>query len=924
MKFVLSKSLLLIASLVLSFQFGFCQITSVVGKVVDAKTLEPLPLANVFINNTTIGTSSDNDGNFKLTGLSPGVIEIVFSYVGYQTYQLKIVIKQNEVNTLSINLVQSEQQLKGVEVTSTRDKAWEKQVRRFEKLFLGTNKYASSCKILNPWVLEFYEKGNVFTAKANGPLEIDNMALGYKQHYYLKSFTANSTNYSIIGNSQFEAMLTRDSVTAKKWDAARNEAYRGSLRHLFKALLSRTSEKEGFLLYFNPHEGLNSNRQSVFSLNKDLVNFKTDSIVFPGKQEGEFRLLMKIKIEVHYTRKYADSKTYEDLTWPVGWIETTGNMIEVNNEGVILNPGMIVTSGYFNEARIADQLPLNYDPLENSSLLDSGVEQTRPTEPSDLKAVSLQERVYLHTNKSSYYKGEMLWFKGYMQYNSPRLRDSLSRVLYVDLFDSQRAWKYSAKFFIDSGFVAGNIPISDSLEEGQYLLRAYTNWMLNYGPDHYFVKLINVLTIGKQLKVDNSNTIVDNPRIAIKPNKEIYSTREKVTLNLLVTDYNQEPIQANLSVSVVEVNQEQSSSQKSILSAFKSPFPKLPEKQTFKNNIEYGLTLEGSLTTAKGKAEQTTLTVIQGQFADIVSVKTDLDGKFEAKGFNFFDSTKFSFQAKRTNQKSPSKVILKPQPVPPLEGNFNLPKMNFDPSSTIQQIQKPVNGSNFNTGTKLLNEVTVTATKIENVKTNGIHGISSVTITSKDIIKYGLGSTILDLVQSKAPSMLFGTMRGVNSFYGSSGPLILVNNVIIDHFTTLQELSRYLSLNDIERIDILKDSEATIYGARGSGGVIAIYTKTASYAGGNELSGSKSLQEFTLMGYNRPIKFYSPDYEKPNGNEQDFRSTIFWAPVLKSNEKGEASASFFTSDLKTRYQITVEGMDKKGNAVFQQAYITVN
>jgi len=36
------------------------------GRVRDAKTSEPLPFANVYLNNTTIGTAADESGDYLL------------------------------------------------------------------------------------------------------------------------------------------------------------------------------------------------------------------------------------------------------------------------------------------------------------------------------------------------------------------------------------------------------------------------------------------------------------------------------------------------------------------------------------------------------------------------------------------------------------------------------------------------------------------------------------------------------------------------------------------------------------------------------------------------------------------------------------------------------------------------------------------
>ncbi|MBK8292426.1 MAG: carboxypeptidase-like regulatory domain-containing protein [Flammeovirgaceae bacterium] len=54
------------------------QTGQVSGRILDSQTLEPLPFANVFINNTTIGTASDMNGEFLLPKVPIGTNEIIF------------------------------------------------------------------------------------------------------------------------------------------------------------------------------------------------------------------------------------------------------------------------------------------------------------------------------------------------------------------------------------------------------------------------------------------------------------------------------------------------------------------------------------------------------------------------------------------------------------------------------------------------------------------------------------------------------------------------------------------------------------------------------------------------------------------------------------------------------------------------------
>jgi hypothetical protein len=67
---------------------GFAQ-TVVKGKVTDAHSGDPIPFANIIFKGTTIGTTSDFDGNFTVRTSDP-VDSLVVSYMGYTTRTKKV------------------------------------------------------------------------------------------------------------------------------------------------------------------------------------------------------------------------------------------------------------------------------------------------------------------------------------------------------------------------------------------------------------------------------------------------------------------------------------------------------------------------------------------------------------------------------------------------------------------------------------------------------------------------------------------------------------------------------------------------------------------------------------------------------------------------------------------------------------------
>lgn len=64
--------------------YMFSQQGTIKGRVFDESNNEAIPFANIIVFGTTIGSSSDLDGNFIFTGLEPGFVKLAISAVGYE------------------------------------------------------------------------------------------------------------------------------------------------------------------------------------------------------------------------------------------------------------------------------------------------------------------------------------------------------------------------------------------------------------------------------------------------------------------------------------------------------------------------------------------------------------------------------------------------------------------------------------------------------------------------------------------------------------------------------------------------------------------------------------------------------------------------------------------------------------------------
>jgi hypothetical protein len=56
------------------------------GRVMIAGTTNPVPSANVYLSSTSIGTTSDDKGNFIFRRFPEGRYDLIVSCIGYETY----------------------------------------------------------------------------------------------------------------------------------------------------------------------------------------------------------------------------------------------------------------------------------------------------------------------------------------------------------------------------------------------------------------------------------------------------------------------------------------------------------------------------------------------------------------------------------------------------------------------------------------------------------------------------------------------------------------------------------------------------------------------------------------------------------------------------------------------------------------------
>ncbi|MEQ9441373.1 MAG: hypothetical protein RIG62_20175 [Cyclobacteriaceae bacterium] len=122
------------------------------------------------------------------------------------------------------------------------------------------------------------------------------------------------------------------------------------------------------------------------------------------------------------------------------------------------------------------------------STLDTLVEQF-----NRYQTHALQEKVFVHTDRSFYMSGEVLWCKLYLVDGLLHQPLSLSKVAYIEVLDTAQTPVLQSKIALEEGQGSGSFYLPVSTLSGHYVIRAYTNWMKNFAPDFYYEQPITIV-----------------------------------------------------------------------------------------------------------------------------------------------------------------------------------------------------------------------------------------------------------------------------------------------------------------------------------------------------------------------------------------------------------------------------------------------
>ncbi|EFQ79219.1 TonB-dependent receptor [Algoriphagus machipongonensis] len=727
----------------------------------------------------------------------------------------------------------------------------------------------------------------------------------------MKEFFDSPTNYRIVGAARFEEMKPESEEQRTTWENNRAEIYRKSPMNMFRAMITGTQEQEGFYLYGDKAGGSASRnmRSDIFAneLGNSVVPYKPDQLVRPADQAGEYLINMKGRIEIHYQKGYSQVNTYRDAPYPVSWLEVTNNTVRVDENGMILNPQDLVFSGDMDTKRISTLLPLDYD-----------AEKAIQLQNLDKTAANYQEKVYVHTDKPYYYAGDEIFFKAYFNYGNKYLREELSSVLHLELINSNRDYILEKKLQIRDGVAVGNFVLPDSLSQENYYLRAYTNWQKNYGPDHYYMQPLSILSPYQRVVEFEEEEMGEPKGISLKSDKETYGKREKVTLTIKASSESQKALAASLSVAVLD--QEQIvpiSTQPDIFTSLKlEDISSSIGLDRFSYPVEKAISLRGFVTDDKGKPTATDVTAFVNNFEGLINLESDRKGEFLMEDMEFYGPLNITFQATDKKGKPAGKV----QIIDDLKAPIALPANPYFPKKeTVQTPIRPV----------IEEEITEAEDDEEedkeSTKEEAIYGKPDYVVEGDKLMATGNTVDLVNSLAGNVPGMRV-TVAGVSgkqqirlrggamTLSGSMEPIVMVNNTIMVQTggTTAADNLRNINVDNIDRVEIVNKT-VSMLGDQGRNGVISVYLKEYKEGGENLFESGKGMNNYTIEGYTSASSFYQVDYEQENDpNLIDQRQTLYWNPYLVTDENGTLTFSFYTNDNGGPMTVYVRGLGVNG------------
>ena len=508
------------------------------GRITDAEDGEPVPSVSVFISNTTAGTFTDLEGNYRLEIPGRGSYRLAISHAGYQT-----VFEDIEPGSASITFDVALDMFVLDEVTvSLKVKFRQKDINLFWNTLLGKKPSKKTIYPTNPETVYYYynEETKILKVTCREPLEIINNETGYHIQLVVKQFTHDYNTDITLWSMEniFTELDAKDDKQKKGWEKNRKRIYQSSLLNFIRALYNNTLMEEGYLLVHpgkkdaptpnnddgNGYEIYQSGSVIMFDPVKEDIQLRLSSGVYQNPEtflsstvssDGSKALYIPSVLDTLILVCYGRQITQDDLIdvdlaqkGKFNWskIGSIRNIIQTANDPVHIFPdgtykNRLIFSSLNNSYSLAGlnlTLPNEYTPdalLETLPLIaetDILLEDELAFRFEQQLNLFPQEKIYVHTDKPYYISGERIWFRAYLVDAVSHVPLPLSRYVYVELINPSDSIVTRVKIRQEEEAYHGHLLIPDDVPEGAYTLRAYTTFMRSLDENYFWSKTVYI------------------------------------------------------------------------------------------------------------------------------------------------------------------------------------------------------------------------------------------------------------------------------------------------------------------------------------------------------------------------------------------------------------------------------------------------
>jgi hypothetical protein len=535
------------------------------GKVIHKETGQPIYNTNIILGDTYTGTSTNELGEFviKVTSFPA---QLIFSHLNYDSQTL--IISDNKA--IRISLIPIINSLETVNLSYSGKDQYA--IDLAKKAFYKTTKTSNNIKFGRALYRQTSKNDEDYSEFSEIIYDIEYSTSGINDwdiiegRYALKEEKINNKNYTLF--SRLLKALQPD--TKDIFFPLNKDLEKFYYIRTIQKIKSKTSEIA--VLWFKPIEKsaetpffegevyVDTNTYDVLKVTGEItrddleLSRLTDENAFKKKHKLSYEMAFKVDpslgltldyIDVHQEfdyYKYNDFKTHVSSKSSLNFFQyytpasqkRLGTQFKRNTSDWNRLNEIGYNKKFWEDNPIVKRTPVEEEiityfetnnPFESIFInsknqigqLGSNISNLPFIKELDEKLILYNtdnpiEKVFIHTDKDICSPGDDIWLSGYVILGAGNYYSLASKVLFIDLIDSNGETISAQKQEIIQGRSKGLIALPKNIASGTYQLRGYTNWMRNEDERFYFTKTLKVLNEN----VAELPAIIENDRLDLQ------------------------------------------------------------------------------------------------------------------------------------------------------------------------------------------------------------------------------------------------------------------------------------------------------------------------------------------------------------------------------------------------------------------------